>query len=510
MKNKIYPKDWLSYHPYRQTDEVDLYYTRLANRLCECLGSAINDPSIEEIDRQFMAIHLAAWFEDVISQTGIWQAFTAKCKEMYGAYLPFYPIGEDYLPDEINVEDVRFLLWHNIQFLREEGKIVNPENPGIEKTALMVYGILSEEYETAPENERLQDFLWRSNIVEPTFEQYLKILEWFHYGCYFNIANMEQYFDESDSIIDERTDLSEEEQQVVINGVYKTLMLRGRRNLLSLTSPEWLGLVEKQHPGLKKWSEVRSRKESCYLLEEEDEVYLYLKDLVTDECLKVDKCSLMQRNSRGRQPGETTLICELVNYGSDVWYQFGLMLVHPIDNTNVVDYVADLKKSRSKENEKVDFLSFLEASGGKDFVFCRSNEEVKEFLVGKMGYTIPESLDLPNWSAGKKGLMVTANPEYGIQIIGKYVECIKSPDNPFYDQQKAEENAILFYVAPDVVSYPVACRLQDQGLLPDAQLKSLKTPEYAKEFLHKNGRFLTDYFFHRNREKDLEGSEYRN
>lgn len=506
MKNKIYPKDWLSFHPYKQTDEVDLYYTKLANRLYECLVFFTVD-GFEDIDIQRIAIHLAAWFEDVISQTGIWQAFTAKCKEMHGAYLPFYPIDEEeYYPDEINLEDVRFLLWHNLQSLRGKKSIVNPENPGIEGAALRVYDLLSDEYETAPENERLQDFLWRSNVDEPTFRQYLKVLGWFHYSCYFNIDNLTQYFDESDSILEEQTGLSEEEQEMVLNGVYKTLMFRGRRNLLSLTSPEWLGLVEKQHPGMKNWSGVRHRKESCCLLEDEDGDFLYLKDLTTDERLMVDKDSLLQRNSRDRKPGETTLICELVNYGG-IWFQYGLMLVNSLDDPHVVDYVDGLKASRADEKEKADYRSFRKASGGKDFVFCGTHKDVKEFLLSKMEYTIPESFVFPDWSGKRKGLMLTANPEKGIQIIEKYVECIKSPDNPFYDRQKAEKDGFLFFVDSGAVPYSVTCRLQDQGLLPDAQLKSLKGPEYAKEFLHKNGRFLTDYFFHRNREKDLDGAD---
>ena len=34
MKNiKIYPKDWLQLHPYKQSDPTDSYYTNIANRI---------------------------------------------------------------------------------------------------------------------------------------------------------------------------------------------------------------------------------------------------------------------------------------------------------------------------------------------------------------------------------------------------------------------------------------------------------------------------------------------
>ena len=38
MKNiKIYPKDWLQLHPYKQSDSTDLYYTHIANRIYDML-----------------------------------------------------------------------------------------------------------------------------------------------------------------------------------------------------------------------------------------------------------------------------------------------------------------------------------------------------------------------------------------------------------------------------------------------------------------------------------------
>ena len=115
---KIYPKKWLELHPYKQTNSVDQYYVGIANEIHKRLySSTIADAFEEEENIRYTSLCLAAWFEDVISQTGIWQAFTAECRKRYGAYLPFYPIKGDYFPDEINLEDIRFLLWHHIHYL---------------------------------------------------------------------------------------------------------------------------------------------------------------------------------------------------------------------------------------------------------------------------------------------------------------------------------------------------------------------------------------------------------
>ena len=100
--------------------------------------------------------------------------------------------------------------------------------------------------------------------------------------------------------------------------------------------------------------------------------------------------------------------------------------------------------------------------------------------------------------------MLMANPHTGLDIQFKLCECIKSPDNPNYNKEEAEKNAIMFIVNPDIIPYQLSCILQDEGMLPDAYLNSLQRKEYGQEFIRKNAHFLTDYFHYRCREKDFD------
>lgn len=111
--NKLYTKDWLKLHPYKQVDSVDQYYTKIANQIYLILKKTLQDKNTEFMGD--LSLRIAAWFEDVISRTGIWETFTEQCERLYGSRLPFYPLGDDYYPDEVNVEDIRFLLWHFYQ-----------------------------------------------------------------------------------------------------------------------------------------------------------------------------------------------------------------------------------------------------------------------------------------------------------------------------------------------------------------------------------------------------------
>ena len=503
VMKKIYPKKWLELHPYKQTNSVDQYYVGIANEIHKRLySSTIADAFEEEENIRYTSLCLAAWFEDVISQTGIWQAFTAECRKRYGAYLPFYPIKGDYFPDEINLEDIRFLLWHHIQYLCRGISAINPENPGIEQTAQEIYGLLAEEYETAPENERMQEFLYHSAMGEEDFFHYREILDWFHYQCYFNIENVAQCRDEAERLLDDEK-ITPEMAETLIYATRTSLTFKGRRNLLSLTSPEWLALIGNAHPEHQLWGKVKVRENSCYLLEKEDDRYLYVKDLCSEDKgeFKITKKSLNLSAIRSREVGKSTLICELIYFGN-AWWQCGMLLENKY-NQKMAEYVDDLTKQKEKTNEKAAFHDFIKASGGKSFVFCQSQEEISDFLLNKMDYNLKEGLDIPRINT-ENGAMLMADPHTGLHIQFKLCECIKSPDNPYYNKEEAEKNAIMFIVNPDVIPYQLSCILQDEGMLPDAYLNSLQGKEYGQEFIRKNAHFLTDYFHYRCREKDFD------
>ena len=71
---RIYPKEWVSMHPYTKTGTTDNYYCRLVNRIIAVLYDYdIMEWEIEPEDEIYedTAIFLVGWFEDIISQTGV-------------------------------------------------------------------------------------------------------------------------------------------------------------------------------------------------------------------------------------------------------------------------------------------------------------------------------------------------------------------------------------------------------------------------------------------------------
>ena len=186
MKNiKIYPKDWLQLHPYKQSDPTDSYYTNIANRIYGMLEETRLAYSFEKDEVKQISIRMAAYFEDVISGLNIWRSFITEHKALYGKFLPFYTPDDHYYDDEVNYEDIRFLLWHYTQQYHgfHKGTFVSPDNAANGDTAKLIYQMFCDEWTTAPENERLQQLFAPETRYEDV-DKYNELLHWFHYQCY--------------------------------------------------------------------------------------------------------------------------------------------------------------------------------------------------------------------------------------------------------------------------------------------------------------------------------------
>lgn len=134
-----------------------------------------------------------------------------------------------------------------------------------------IYALLSKEYITAPENERMKEYFSNVSFSDTDFLVYRERVEWFHYHCYFNVGAEDDYMNQIDAMLEEvdvfvdDDGLNEELLGKVHYDLRKNLMLSSRCNLLSLTSPEWLTLIWKHNgvaPG--PWEQVEVEKPNYY------------------------------------------------------------------------------------------------------------------------------------------------------------------------------------------------------------------------------------------------------
>lgn len=252
MKNiKIFPKDWLQLHPYKQSTPVDSYYTGIANRIYDIMIQTELANSFEGEETKQISIRLAAYFEDVISNLGIWRAFITTYKELYDKYVPFYTPDDHYYDDEVNREDVRFLLWHFTQQYHgfRKGTFVNPDNPANEETARRVYQLFCDEWTVAPENEKMA-LLFAPETRYENQETYEPLLFWFHYNSYL-LTDSSKELTEQTQILWNANKNDSEKLNTLVMDLHQKLAYVSKTVLLALTSPQWLArILPENHPDI--------------------------------------------------------------------------------------------------------------------------------------------------------------------------------------------------------------------------------------------------------------------
>lgn len=162
MKNQILMKSWLKFQGRTKVLPADGWYLHFANRLLHLIREEAFLSNSPEGQKE-SSIALTTYLKDCISYDGRgWAQFIQLYHQRYGTYLPFYEIPDSYMIDEVNVEDIRFLLWNTSSGINAFG-LKEVENPFDEKLLLLsnlIYDLMYELFEEAP-------------IAEPTASSWL-------------------------------------------------------------------------------------------------------------------------------------------------------------------------------------------------------------------------------------------------------------------------------------------------------------------------------------------------
>ena len=159
---------WLDVHGRSRVVESDQWYLDLANRLLPVVSESCLFEGETAESQQRVAILLALYLEDCIADGGNWRQFIDWHQESYGRYLPFYTLKDDYLPDEINKEDIALLLWGINSPVGEDFDCVeNPLDEDLLELADRIYVLLEEVFEEAPISDSLAgDWFMEEELME--------------------------------------------------------------------------------------------------------------------------------------------------------------------------------------------------------------------------------------------------------------------------------------------------------------------------------------------------------
>ena len=159
----IFMKQWLEANERTRILPGDQWYLDFSIKTLPILKES---PLFKESEyaQKDAATSLGMYFQDAIAQTGGWKTFSEAYYALYNRHLPFYRLSDSYIPDEINLEDVAFVLWtlksHFAIFNPDEYTLQDPFDKDLLALAQKVYKLMDENFEKAPINEEPSSVLW--------------------------------------------------------------------------------------------------------------------------------------------------------------------------------------------------------------------------------------------------------------------------------------------------------------------------------------------------------------
>ncbi len=129
---------------------ADQYYHTLAQRLARLWDNAHVLPAPSDAVKRAVVIGVVGYYQDVVADAGLWRTFTGLHRQLYGKPLPFYAPAPDYVDFELNLDDLRFVIWYILEGYTSHKMALSPLDAAVERLAAIFYRVLDAEYEQAP------------------------------------------------------------------------------------------------------------------------------------------------------------------------------------------------------------------------------------------------------------------------------------------------------------------------------------------------------------------------
>lgn len=132
---------------------TDKHYLRLANRLLHTWDNRSLMQDAPDDLKKVVCIGLLGYYQDIITDAGLWRTFTDECLRRYGRRVPFHDDYEDYIDYELNRADVEFVLWYLLAFNSMQHRFLSPRDEKLLALSDALYKVLESEYDDIPAPE---------------------------------------------------------------------------------------------------------------------------------------------------------------------------------------------------------------------------------------------------------------------------------------------------------------------------------------------------------------------
>jgi hypothetical protein len=472
-KERIYIKAWSELKPYERQSRTDVYYLKLANDVKQAFLSN------EEVFQLFMhlgqnqidllACFLVSYFEDLISDTNIWNTFVRLHRKFYGNPIPFYETSE-YYEEEINIQDLSFLIWYFMNTVQSE-QFFSPVNDFIIDSAALVMEIFDEAWDFAPENTLLQSF-YQLDESQTDFYVVRNLIDTILFKTYLFYPDtaVDLHISEMSIIEDMKNDenllgyLNENRDHTLHNAYTRLLGMKGN---------EWAGeILGGQHQLSQHLKQLSPKITGYFSYKGQDEENIFLEHIASGKKFNMTKKSFDHSHS-------LIEIDSIVHLGivmwMDEWWFSGIFFTAPFN----ADLILDEKNSVASRNS-VSFLDNLEneAEGvladqlkafkkfnkGSQIAFMKA-EKVESFIKSFIEFynkslnRTEKDYDEAKARAREEGFfgnerkrdhhfdemdnaLVFFNPKGGTEIALEVTSAFPAENNPFFEIEESQQHII--------------------------------------------------------------------
>ena len=468
-------------HPRYLTCKTDIHYARLANDIHALLQDGLSH--MEDSQRRNISISMALYMEDLRSDTHLFETFTRIYMQMFGAYLPFYESAN--ADDEhAELDAMCFMLWHSCCAERE-GRIANPTNDGIRKIADSLVRLWHEKRTTLPPNEELADCIY-SEETQRDADLVKTILIWLgrysHLGRWFvNTApddDMKHLFQHADKdTVEYAADCYDLAEQRIWPLSLAPQHIYAEMIRLDMDDPEdeLAAAIDK----------LAYKPFGIYKLVGSDGKTLKLKDY-KDEVISVSRSDFFG-NTKKLERENTHMAASFICLDGQ-WRLNGPCLWSSPGKDKYEDY---LEEHRNKDHAMNDYRGqydgFIQQHGGEKLFFFEDLNHYGKWLQKELGIQKP---DLGFFSDYKDTPLAVFFEDNGQMTMCLKPQCIRHPDNPFYNKSIAEEDGFQFVALQNVCSPGMLLYLMEHDLLPDALFNDMRGYQHGKMLMQENMEFL--------------------
>lgn len=473
--------EWMLLHPYKTPNRIDYTYFDVVKKLFNCWQSSLMNYRVEGTCAETLTYSVGAYFEDVVSQIGLWKAFTDKHQKMYGKPLPFYNTDADhYFRDEINVEDIAFIIWSSVQ-KENPTEIMDPESLPIMDLAQRFYEVLDAEFEKVPQNNFCMSYLQRKEHYK-NFFSFKKMAYWLFYESYL------LGYENSILLLEELEMVDEDNQPTKIEYAVRSESIFGRNSgPLALPLIEWYAGLLSNHNMDKEIAIIKAienRTFNHYLILKIDKKYIYLQDLQKQEYailrssfqfipkdvheLKTIKISIVKYNGEWNANGASVWGSEEEEYHTLVRY----------------------KEIKDQEIKRI-YESILKVNDNSPIAYFKNQKEMQKWI----STNLPILNDTKNLGINKNdNIVLFASPNESLKFITQAGLYIKDPKNPYFDASHAMLNGSFLLTNADIFPSIMYRYLLEHDMLPEMVLESHPDEKRAKEMMQNNVDFIARYF----------------